>query len=383
MQATSIFNQFIKAKKDDGKDIWRQILEAAMLRFSKTPIDISEYFEYGIYRRDVSPEKVREFIGWRESLALDRLLNGGSSRILANDKLLNYLVLRTAEYPMPEPIATYSASGRQIADEKILRTLDEVRGFLEGDSYPFYVKPISAGYGRGVLGVKRKESGGLRLLDETLINIDDFLKPFSFAPFGGMLFQKPLASHPSISDLTDSSAVCCVRFICFITSNGPVIHTAFWKIIAGRNMLDNFTHGKFGNCIAFIDVAQGKVVRAIAKTGLGGEVTCHPTTGKTILGFKLPDWGKAVALVCSATKHFPGLRLQNWDVALCPQGPVLLELNTESELALPQAISRRGFMDARLRGILSDIRSHDEIHRQHVMSGPDKVLVSASTAQQT
>lgn len=364
-----MFSRIAEAKLDNGKPAWRLVLEAITLRLTKLPVGIGEYFDYGIYRREVSPEKVQAFIGWRESFALDKSLNNNYSRVLANDKLLNYLVLRATGYPMPVPIASYSTSGRRIADERVLQTLDEVRTFLEGDCYPFYVKPISAGYGRGVLGVQGKDGNDLQLLDGTLISVDDFLKPFSFTPFGGMLFQKPLIAHPTISELTGSSAVCCVRFICFVTPTGPVVHTAFWKITAGRNMLDNFTHGKYGNCLASIDINQGKVVRAISKLGPGGKVDCHPSTGKLLVGFSLPDWDRAVELVCSATKHFPGLHLQNWDVALCPDGPVLLELNTESELAIPQAISGHGLKDKRLRRILAEIESNKEVYRQHLVSG--------------
>ena len=109
-------------------------------------------------------------------------------------------------------------------------------------------------------------------------------------------------------------------------------------------------------------------MRAISKMGPGGIIEHHPTTGRRIVGFQLPDWERAVDLVKSATGNFPGLRLQNWDVALCPEGPVLLELNTESELGVPQAISGAGMMDQRLRDILSQIGLDNEAHRAAVRS---------------
>jgi len=371
-----VLNWIEKAKADSGKPIWKLVPEAIRLRLSRYPIGIGEYFEYGIYREDITQKKVREFIGWRESLALDKSLNTDSSRVLANDKLMNYIVLRSAGYPIPEPVASFTPTGRRIDNERVLQTLDDVRCFLNDDCYPYYVKPISAGYGRGVLGIQKKEGDCLRLLDDSQVGLNDFLRPFSFSPFGGMLFQKPLIAHPAISELTGSSSVSCVRFICFVSPKGPVVHTAFWKITAGRNMLDNFTHGDFGNCLAYLDIDSGMVVRVIEKLGPGGEIHCHPTTGKTLVGFALPDWSKAVELVCSVSKHFPGLRLQNWDVALCPSGPVLLELNTESELAIPQAISGLGLKDERFQKIMSEIEAGDETHRQQLASGPDEVCVA-------
>lgn len=309
-----------------------------------------------------------EFIGWKQSGELDRRLNAAQSRVLANDKLVNHVILLSAGLPCPAPLASYTASGRRVATEQALTTHEDVREFLSGDVFPFYVKPISAGYGRGVIGVAGCVDGVLSLFDGSTLSLQKFMQPFDFSPYLGMLFQRPLMAHPDIVELTGTHAISCVRSICFVTSQGPVIHTAFWKIISGRNMLDNFSHGDYGNCLGAIDQSTGKIVRAISKLGPGGVIENHPTTGKRILGFQLPDWDRAVDLVKSATGNFPGLRLQNWDVALCPGGPVLLELNTESELGVPQAISGTGLMDQRLRDILRQVDADDQAHRAAVPS---------------
>lgn len=351
----SLFENILAAQTESGKSTLLQLSEMLKLRLRRPPVGISEYFEYGVWHASITPALRDEFIGWRQSSELDRKLNDDDSRILANDKLLNYLVLHVNGLPIPPPMATYSAYGRRIGREQVLLTQDDVRSFLNGKVYPFYVKPISAGYGRGVLGVTQREGDRFRLIDGRLIGIDEFMAPFSFSPYKGMLFQKPLTAHPDIADVTGTQAISCVRFICFVTSSGPVVHTAFWKITTGQNMLDNFSHGDYGNCLGAIDLESGTIKRVIARMGPGGQVERHPTTQKPLIGLTLPDWVRAVDLVRSASRHFPGLRLQNWDVALCPEGPVLLELNTESELAVPQAISGRGLMDARLRSILADI----------------------------
>ncbi|MEO8409932.1 MAG: sugar-transfer associated ATP-grasp domain-containing protein [Propionivibrio sp.] len=361
---TRIFQEILStAQNGEGKPPARQLLEMAKLRLRKPPVGISEYFEYGIWHKSVTPAMADEFIGWRQSSLLDRHLNDDSSRVLANDKLLNYLVLRAGGYPIPESIASFTSSGRRIDRERVLTRLEDVYSFLEEDVYPFYVKPISAGYGHGVFGVSAREGDRFRLLDDSIVSREKLMAPFALPPYKGMLFQRPLTAHPEIVELTGTEAVSCIRFICFITSDRPIIHTAFWKITTGRNMLDNFSHGDYGNCLGIADVATGKITRVIARMGPGGEITQHPTTGKPLVGFQLPEWQKAKDLVCSASKEFPGLRLQNWDVSFCPEGPVLLELNTESELAVPQAISGRGLMDPALRKILADINAETDAYR--------------------
>lgn len=352
------------ACSEGGKSIPHQLLEALQLRIHPSPLGISEYFEYGVWHRSITRAMRDEFIGWRQSSELDKLLNDDYSRVLANDKLLNYLVLRVAGYPIPQPIATYTKEGRRIADEIVLQSQVEVDNFLLGNIYPIYVKPISAGYGRGVMGIAGRAGEFFTMMDGNHLSHDEFISPFDFPLYRGMLFQKPLTAHPIISELTGSEAVSCVRFICFITSKGPIIHTAFWKIIAGNNMIDNFSHGLYGNCLGAIDIDKGVIIRAISRMGPGGQIIQHPTTKKPLIGFGLPDWTLAKDLVLSASHHFPGLRLQNWDVTLTPDGPVLLELNTESELNVPQAISGRGFKDSKLREILEDIKHERENHRR-------------------
>lgn len=337
-----------------------------MLRLRRPAIGLGEYFDYGIWQRSVTPQLRDEFIGWRQSAELDQKLNQESSRLLANDKLITYLLLQSLSFPIPSPIATFTSDSRRIGDEIALNTLDSVRDILTQDIYPFYVKPISGGFGRDVIGVSCRDGDKLRLMDDSSISIEDFLKPFSFRPYRGMLIQQPIKAHPEISFLTGTEAVSCIRFICFLTPTGPVIHTAFWKVTVGKNMLDNFSHGHFGNCLASINVDDGLVTHAISRMGPGGKIENHPGTNQPLVGFSLPDWHKAVELVKAASSNFPGLRLQNWDVACTPDGPVLVELNTESELAVPQAISGRGLMDHRLRKILDDIASDDEVLRTAV-----------------
>jgi hypothetical protein len=356
------------ARAAGNKPLARQLSEACRLRFGKYAVGISEYFDYGISRQSVTPAMCNEFIGWKQSAELDSRLNARPSRVLANDKLINHVILQAAGLPSPTPLATYTGCGRRVGSEPLLTTRADVLAFLRGDVYPFYVKPISAGYGRGVMGVSGRDGDTLELFDGTTATIEQFMKPFDFEPYRGMLFQKPLAAHPAIAALTGTQAISCVRFICFVTSQGPVLHTAFWKITAGKNMLDNFAHGDYGNCLGAIDIASGTIVRAIAKLGPGGVIGQHPSTGQPLIGFALPDWERAVALVKAACVNFPGLRLQNWDVALCPQGPVLLELNTESELGVPQAISGAGLMDLRLRDILRQMDVDDHLHRSAVRS---------------
>ena len=102
-------------------------------------------------------------------------------------------------------------------------------------------------------------------------------------------------------------------------------------------------------------VGTGVVERVVTGLWPGGkEVTQHPDTQQTLLGQTLPDWRPAMDLCLSAAAHFPGWKLQHWDGAFCAQGPVLMELNTEADLGVPQLLGRRPIIDQTIKIMMAN-----------------------------
>ena len=61
-----------------------------------------------------------------------------------------------------------------------------------------------------------------------------------------------------------------------------------------------------------------------------------------ILGFQVPCWEEIKALVKEAALVTPQLRYMVWDVALTPDGPVIIEGNSLGGLTLQQFPRRMG-----------------------------------------
>ena len=332
-----------------GKGRLEQFLEVLRLRLSACALGATEYYDLCLFDDDLySATAKRSFIGRRFSTCLDQRLNENGSRILANDKIVNYALLARLGFPIPRTYATFNKKGRFIGDEERLTTLDQVRGFLRSEArYPLFVKPVCGTYGRGALGISEYLAGSdqVRLLDGSLTSTDTLLADFQFGPYDGKLFQEVLTSHSEIAAIT-GPRISCVRMIVVVVDMTPRLHTAFWKIAVGTNMTDNSSLGKKGNLLAAIDLRSGQVGHVIGGLGPSSEpVTSHPTTGRTLRGFALPHWNRVTSLCLEVAPHFPGLRLQNWDVAICQDGPVLMELNTEADLGVPQAVTRVGMLD--------------------------------------
>jgi glutathione synthase/RimK-type ligase-like ATP-grasp enzyme len=53
----------------------------------------------------------------------------------------------------------------------------------------------------------------------------------------------------------------------------------------------------------------------------------HPITGTGIVGFQVPLWDESLRLTQEAAKLVPEVAYVGWDVAVTPDGPVLVEGN--------------------------------------------------------
>jgi hypothetical protein len=75
-----------------------------------------------------------------------------------------------------------------------------------------------------------------------------------------------------------------------------------------------------------IDTSNGKM--KFPPADLENVYRNHPETGKTIQGFKIPYWEEMIELVEKASKVVSEVGYIGWDVAITPNGPILIEGNT-------------------------------------------------------
>jgi len=343
-------------KRQAGKPYRRQLVEMLRLSRGERQVSPSEYYELGVFDDAVYPPGTKtDCVGWRASNKLDLQLNHAYWRAAANDKLLNYALLQHFGFPIPKTVACYSPQGRRIGDERPLHTRQEIETYLREEApFPVFVKPIHGSYGRGtyLLDGLDAASGHLVGAGNKPVPMDEVLDACLFGKFNGMLFQQCLQPHPQMRALSGNTTSC-VRLIIAMTAQGPKAHMTFWKVARSHNITDNFCMGETGNLLAWVNKDSGTIERVV--TGLwpdGQEVTQHPDTGQTLVGARFPQWSQAMALGLAAAVHFPGLRLQHWDIAFCSNGPVLMELNTEADLGVPQYLGRTPFIDGTIREML-------------------------------
>ena len=199
------------------------------------------------------------------------------------------------------------------------RTLDasDLRAWLSGDRYASYRSDLRT-------WVAADRSGGYR----------------------GFLVQEKVEQHPFLERLCPYT-LNTIRVVTFRPPEGEV-EVDFSVLRLGRagNMVDGWLRG--GVSVP-VDADTGALgVGRLAPRHGDRDVDTHPDTGARFTGLEVPHWEEVVALCRAAARVTPGIRSAGWDVALAPEGPVLMEANPVWNLEMVQ-VHGDGYLQAELR----------------------------------
>lgn len=134
--------------------------------------------------------------------------------------------------------------------------------------------------------------------------------------------EEVLVQHPELSQLNPSS-INTLRIVTILNDSGPHIVYAHIRIGNGGRPVDNLHSG---GMFAPIDMETG-VVQYPGYDKDRKTYTVHPMTGVKIQGFQVPLWEESKTLCLQAAELIPQMRYVGWDVAVTPEGPVLVEGN--------------------------------------------------------
>ena len=339
------------AKSATGKSIVSQFAEMLRLRLDAGKLMPDEYFGFGLYDdRRFSPAAKREFVGQWAKDAIYRA-NQSKWRAIGDDKLISHLIFTGLGVPHPTVRAVYHPHRRFPA--RLLRTPDELAAYLRNEAaYPLFAKPADGGSASSAYLVESYSASAdaLRLGDGRELPLDRFVADCT--RWGaGMLFQDVVEPHAEVRE-TCGARIATARLYVL---NGPSearLHRAVLRLPTGRNMYDNFQGGASGNLLAALDDA-GRITRVVGRRDAGlAEMTHHPDTGQSLIGWQLPGWTAMVTTCLEAAIAFPGLRIQAWDAASTPDGPLFIEMNTRGDLDLVQLAHGRGLIDAGWHAVL-------------------------------
>lgn len=224
---------------------------------------------------------------------------------------------------------TYDLFSRYFKRDAImLRNVSDIRteGFrvFAEKNHDFIYKPLFAACGRGieVFRTTGVDDAGNKLKTNLLK--------------GGGIIEGLIIQDDRMA-IFHHQSVNTVRVITLRLKDRIEIIHPFMRVGRGGAVVDN---AGAGGILGNVEVATGRVYAACDEAGHRYEV--HPDTGVPIVGFVIPRWDEALAMVKELSNVLPQVRYVGWDLALTRDGWVLVEGNDKCQFVF-QFPLREGF----------------------------------------
>jgi hypothetical protein len=148
-----------------------------------------------------------------------------------------------------------------------------------------------------------------------------------------------LQNHPEIADLAKDSLLTFRVFTCLDPAGEPHVTHGFMRIMSKLEPSWN-TIEEYGSKI---DLETGRMNRMCADRDLAPDAwwDIHPKTGAQVTGRVLSGWPAIAALAVAGHREFSNWAVIGWDLAWTPDGPVLIEGNSDPDTHYLQRVHRQ------------------------------------------
>lgn len=305
-----------------GVGRFRQLADMLWLA-NRRNIGPRHYYRYRLWETERRQHVDRlMFIHWTGHLLAT--LSRGADRSPLSDKVAFHDLCTAQNLPCVPIIARFSGQSSPQWFAK---------GLPERD---LFIKPVSSNKGQGAERWTRNHAGwnrqGQQLDAEQLV---DHLS--RIAQSDDYLVMECVRNHEALQHLTPGG-LATLRVVTCKSPNAPAWELlSVFRMPVGDAEVDNMAAGGIAAPVS----TNGLLGPALSKQVTDGVMDRHPTTGGPIAGSTIPMMHEAVELCCRAHETFPGMASIGWDVAITPDGPVLVEGNVNwcTELAqLPSGV---------------------------------------------
>lgn len=217
---------------------------------------------------------------------------------------------------------------------------DEFLKYIKGKDY-FMSKPYDG-------------LGGADVTKVCVKDIKDLDEYYQYICENHLFLEDLVKQHDDLNKLC-SASVNTIRIMTFNDHGTPHILWAGLRIGNGINSVDNF-HA--GGMASVIDLNSGKLINPAIDKDLN-EYEYHPKTKTKIVGFKVPYFKEVKEMVKKAALESDKILVVGWDVAITPDGPLIIEGNRRPGFDVVQVASRRGRMDI-IRDVLSRVDQNEK-----------------------
>jgi hypothetical protein len=315
-----------------GKSIWRQFIELFLL-FYRHGLDAQAYYMFELYRPEYWSKAGGYLTRYETKNGIMKLLTWQLAdyehRTILDNKLKFAAFCKEIGVPTP-PLLGIAQDGVLTLEEGAAAKLDQ----------DLFIKPVKSKGSRGIDVFENTGPGRYR--DKAGREIDRATLMERVAERSktqALMVQRRLSNHPAVADLAAQSLMAIRVITCKSGRDQSAIVTyAFIRIIT---RLEPSWPVSYELGIA-VDLATGKLGPATGdkEKWLLEWWDVHPVTGAQVTGRTLPHWEEIKAIALKAHDASQGRLLVGWDIAVTPDGPLLLEGNSYPDVDFPQRVCR-------------------------------------------
>jgi hypothetical protein len=317
------------ARQDGAASRLRQI--AGMIGCAAKGVDPVSYFLLGLYRPGSEPDAVLTRTETKNGLT--SAIQKAGRRAVAPSEMSDKLDFwRICE-----------ASG--VASAPILGWFDrgsfEIFAGREAFDRDLFVKDRRGRGGKHTLVYDRvapflyREPGG------ALLTLSALLEDLSERSAGRRLILQPkLASHTEVADFAKDSLVVFRLVTCLDERDEPqVTHGVLRVLRRFEPSWPAFPENEWGAAIELKTGELGQMTGDVVET-CGVWHDRHPVTAAQVAGRVLASWPALAEAARGAHRVFRSRALVGWDIAMTPEGPVILEGNSNMDFCFVQRCYR-------------------------------------------
>lgn len=285
--------------------------------------EINEYYYvYGLDRKSKNFAKqvlpYRSFVQIRNNRNLKPAGANFNYAALLQDKFVFGQFMASLHIPTPVNIAllnnqtiTWLSTMQQAPLTSIVNSAQPIDGFC---------KKLSGMQGKGAFR--------LRIADNKVYIADreSTLTELTNKLDGNYLLQQRVIQHPALDDLFPG-ALNTMRIVTFNNNGRTEVFNAVLKMGTGNSNVDNW---RYGGIAVAIDLSTGTLRKnGFYKPTYGRLVDVHPDTKVRLEEFTVPLFKESLELVCNVHRYLYGIHSIGWDVAVGPDGPIMIEGNED------------------------------------------------------
>lgn len=263
------------------------------------------YMEYNLFHFIDKPDAIRKtYVDYNCSQILFKTLNDEQANKIFDNKLL-----------FNERFKKYI--GRNFIDAAHC-DFDDFSNFCKGKSQIF-CKPKDSCSGKGIYKIiSIDDNTDLKTLHSFMINND-------------LMCEDVVIQHDQMNNL-NSSSINTVRITTVLKDDIVYPMYSVLRIGTNNSKVDNVSSGGIYTVLS----DEGKIINPCWSDKTISTYSYHPTNNFSLIGFEVPFFKQAVELCKKAALIEKKVRYVGWDVAICKDGPIIIEGNQLPGYDMPQ-----------------------------------------------